>query len=230
MKRKQTQINAIVHPNCNKKRKLSPIERKWLDVDGAVVIYVNSFLSMDESEMLISRLLKDDIAWSQDVYQFGGKQQKSHRLVCAFADRVGMAYGYSGQKRIAHEWIQELLDLKGRVEKWIAQSQGKEFVFNYALLNQYRDERDHISWHHDDEKDLVANSPIVSISLGGPRCFQMKRYAPSTGNTIIVNENLNSGSLLVMSGTCQQLFNHRVPPTKKKRQLRINITFRCMKN
>ena len=39
------------------------------------------------------------------------------------------------------------------------------------LINWYMNGDDYISMHSDDEKQLVNNSPIVSISLGDTRTF-----------------------------------------------------------
>ena len=47
-------------------------------------------------------------------------------------------------------------------------------AFNSVLLNLYRDGRDSVSWHADNEPGLGQNPVIASLSLGAMRRFQLK--------------------------------------------------------
>ena len=55
----------------------------------------------------------------------------------------------------ALSWTSNLLGLKNEVEK-MAQT-----TFNCVLLNYYRDGKDSMGWHADDEKELGIN-PIIA--------------------------------------------------------------------
>ena len=65
-------------------------------------------------------------------------------------------------------WNPPLLEIKAVAEACAGQA------FNSVLLNLYRDGRDSVSWHADNEPGLGRNPVIASISLGATRRFQMK--------------------------------------------------------
>ncbi len=75
-------------------------------------------------------------------------------------------------------------------------------------------------------KDMMTapsgGSPIVSISLGAKRDFLLK---PNDGGKTMTVA-LAAGSMLTMEGTTQQYYKHSVPPRKRCKAPRINITFR----
>jgi alkylated DNA repair dioxygenase AlkB len=81
-----------------------------------------------------------------------------------------------------------------------------------------------MAWHSDGEKDLLNNGAIASLSFGAERKFSFKHKI--TGKLISIN--LAAGSLLVMKDETQTHWLHRLPPTKKVLQPRINLTFRSM--
>ena len=55
---------------------------------------------------------------------------------------------------------------------WPSGSPGRRF--NSVLLNLYRDGRDSVSWHADNEPGLGRDPVIASLSLGAVRRFQLK--------------------------------------------------------
>ena len=83
-----------------------------------------------------------------------------------------------------------------------------------------------MAWHSDGEKDLKKNGAIASLSFGAERKFAFKHK--QTGE--VVNTFLEHGSLLVMKGTTQTHWLHRLPPTTKVTTPRINLTFRTIIN
>jgi alkylated DNA repair dioxygenase AlkB len=95
-------------------------------------------------------------------------------------------------------------------------------MWNSLLLNLYRDGRDSIGFHADDEPELGTNPVIGSVSLGAERRFVLKR--PASGEKL--EFNLHHGSLLVMGGTSQHHWRHGVPKTARPVGPRINLTFR----
>jgi alkylated DNA repair dioxygenase AlkB len=81
-----------------------------------------------------------------------------------------------------------------------------------------------VDWHSDGEKDLKKNGAIASLSFGAIRKFAFKhKYTKE-----VVSLDLKPGSLLVMKGETQQYWLHRLPPTKKVQDVRINLTFRMI--
>jgi alkylated DNA repair dioxygenase AlkB len=94
--------------------------------------------------------------------------------------------------------------------------------FNTCLANLYRDGKDSMGWHADNEKVLGENPVIASISLGGVRRFQWKHKTKSLKKELA----LEHGSLLLMKGSMQHFWKHQLPKTTKQISPRINLTFR----
>ncbi len=184
-----------------------------LPCDGAA-LFMPDFIARSEAEQLL-QYLQSTIPWREETLTIYGKTHLSPRLVCWFGDH---AYSYSGTRHNPVPWLPELLDLKQRAE--IASGA----KFNSVLANLYRDGRDSVGWHADDERNM--GEVIASVSLGAARNFRMRhkaRKVPSLGVT------LTSGSLLVMGEGMQQYWEHAIPKTAKPVGPRINLTFRWLK-
>jgi alkylated DNA repair dioxygenase AlkB len=98
-------------------------------------------------------------------------------------------------------------------------------AFNSGWLNLYRDGRDSVAWHADDEPELGIEPVIASVSLGATRRFHMRHR---TRADCRLNVELTHGSLLVMRGPTQHHWTHQVPKTAKPVGPRINLTFRAV--
>ena len=106
---------------------------------------------------------------------------------------------------------------------YILMSEFSKQKFNSVLLNYYRSGNDSVSWHSDDEEELGEFPIIGSLSFGGLRRFRLRNKQ----NKKLTNSyDLGNGSLLIMKGATQKLWEHEVPKTKKKVSGRINLTFR----
>jgi alkylated DNA repair dioxygenase AlkB len=95
-------------------------------------------------------------------------------------------------------------------------------TYNSVLANLYRNGRDSMGCHADDEKELGSTPIIASLSLGDERLFKLHHKK----NKEIVDIILGHGDLLIMAGTIQNHWLHSVPKTKKLKTPRINLTFR----
>jgi alkylated DNA repair dioxygenase AlkB len=82
-----------------------------------------------------------------------------------------------------------------------------------------------VDWHADDEPEFGPMPVIASWSLGATRRFDLRRV---DDHSIKVELELHHGDLVIMSGTTQELWRHRVPKTKKPVGERINLTFRLV--
>lgn len=176
--------------------------------------YIPDFLSPSESNTLFGTL-KDTLNWQEEIIKMYGKPVKVPRLVCWYGDK-NIEYRYSGVNHVSLAWTAELLELKQRIEKH------SSHLFNSVLGNLYRDERDSMGWHSDNEKELGNTPCIASISLGEERLFKIRNNL--SGETF--GETLNNGSLLIMSGNFQNEWQHSIPKEKTIRGPRINLTFR----
>jgi alkylated DNA repair dioxygenase AlkB len=81
-----------------------------------------------------------------------------------------------------------------------------------------------MAWHSDDEKSILPNSTIASLSLGAERRFLFKHK--NTQQKIELN--LQNGSLLLMKENTQNNWWHSLPKSAKIKSPRINLTFRKM--
>ena len=81
-----------------------------------------------------------------------------------------------------------------------------------------------MAYHSDNEKALMKNGIIASMSFGAARRFSFKhKYNNQTVYLV-----LEHGSLLVMKGATQMNWLHRLPTAAKIHTPRINLTFRQM--
>jgi alkylated DNA repair dioxygenase AlkB len=178
--------------------------------DDGWLLYDPAFLTVGEADSLFD-LLRDTIAWKQE----GPPGRQFPRLTAWYAD-AGVTYSYSGVTHQASPWTTELLAVKQRAES------AAQCSWNSLLLNFYRDGRDSIGFHADDEPELGTNPVIGSISLGALRRFILRH--PESGEKR--EFQLPHGSLLVMGGASQHHWRHGVPKTKRPVGPRINLTFR----
>jgi alkylated DNA repair dioxygenase AlkB len=93
------------------------------------------------------------------------------------------------------------------------------------LLNYYPDGLAGMGWHADNERELVANGVIASVSFGVTRRFDLRHQ---DGEKLSVN--LADGSILIMAGELQQYWKHQLPVQRKIKEPRINLTFRVMES
>jgi len=188
----------------------------------------NSEISLNQKHFdseIAANLLKDlteEIPWVQNKIRFYGKESLVPRLESWHGDK-GMSYTYSGIKMDAKPWTKNLLMIKESIEP-IAKT-----TFNSVLINYYRDGKDRVAWHSDDEKELGKNPVIASVSLGAERKFKL-RHKKYKENQLQHEVFLQSGSLLLMSGSTQHHWLHEIPRTAKPIGPRINLTFRVIKN
>lgn len=159
-----------------------------------------------------------NIRWKQDSLRLYGKSIPLPRLTAWYGD-PGAAYTYSGIKSEPNPWNDGLLHLKQRIEELVGRT------FNSVLLNWYRDGRDSLSWHADNEKELGADPVIASANFGATRDFQLRRNSDH-GERITMP--LRHGTLLVMRGELQRHWQHAVPKRAGASGARFNLTFRTI--
>ena len=190
-----------------------PCRLNLLAKDGTVN-YHPEFISAEDSAKLIGKL-KESLQWEVDQLIMFGKLVSTRRKVAWIGDQ-NCAYTYSRVKKQPQAWTPELLFLKSQMEE-LAQSE-----FNSCLLNFYHDGADGMGWHCDDEKELDAQSPIASLSLGASRKFAFRHKKDKTTTSLI----LENGSALIMYPPTQQFWQHALLKTKTSHISRINLTFR----
>lgn len=163
--------------------------------------------------------LFDSVAWEPDKAVMFGKTIYTKRKV-AWYGSLPFSYSYSKTTKVALPWTPVLLELK-----LLAEQQTGE-TYNSCLLNLYHNGNEGMAWHSDGETDLKKNGAIASMSFGAARKFAFKHK--KTGDKVEIV--LEHGSLLLMKGETQTHWLHRLPPTTKVNDPRINLTFRTIVN
>ena len=181
---------------------------------GAQLRYAPDWLPAELADELLATL-RDAVPWETHRIRLFGRWVDSPRLSCWMGDAEA-AYTYSGARFEPHPWPATLRELRRR----LADELGCEF--NSVLANRYRDGRDCMGWHSDNEASLGPEPVIASVSLGASRRFVLKhrQAAPK------LELSLSHGSLLLMGGETQANYRHALPRTAKPVGERINLTFR----
>jgi alkylated DNA repair dioxygenase AlkB len=178
--------------------------------------YYGEVMPLVDSEFYFKSLL-DEIDWRCDQAVIFGKHIETKRKVAWYAEKP-FTYTYSNITKCALSWTQNLHVLKTIVEQKTGET------YNSCLLNLYHNGSEGMAWHSDGEKDLKKKGAIASLSFGAIRKFAFKHKQTKE----VVSLELKPGSLLVMKGETQQHWLHRLPPTKKVQDARINLTFRTI--
>ena len=186
-----------------------------LSLPDADLLWDPAWLAPGEADELFAALLSQ-VPWETHRIRLFGAWRDSPRRSCWIGD-PGAAYRYSGARFEPHPWPDALAAVRARLLE--ATGTG----FNSVLANLYRDGRDSMGWHSDDEAGLGAEPVIASLSLGAPRRFVLRHRRDPAQRLALV---LPHGSLLVMRGATQANFRHALPRSVRVDSPRINLTFR----
>lgn len=183
--------------------------------DGTVHYYGKVF-SKEQSDFYYDYLL-NQIPWENDEAVIFGKLILTKRKVAWFGEKP-FEYTYSKRTKYAKFWTPELLELKKKCEEV------SDETYNSCLLNLYHDGSEGMAYHSDGETDLKKHGAIASLTFGAERKFLFKHKKTKEKTEIF----LENGSLLIMKGTTQDNWLHRLPPTTKVKTPRVNLTFRTI--
>ncbi|MEO6264190.1 MAG: alpha-ketoglutarate-dependent dioxygenase AlkB [Luteimonas sp.] len=186
-----------------------------LYLPDAEVLLDLAWLSTGDADALFAAL-QVAVPWEVHRIRLFGREVDSPRRSCWIGD-PDAAYTYSGTRFAPHPWPADLRPLRTRLADEL------DVDFNSVLANLYRDGRDRMGWHSDNEHELGAQPPIASLSLGAPRRFVLKQRRDSSVKLAL---DLPHGSLLLMRGDTQAHYRHALPATAKPVGARINLTFR----
>jgi alkylated DNA repair dioxygenase AlkB len=184
-------------------------------VDGD--LYYLHHLELGRSAGDIMEELIAVVPWRSEVITVWGKTYEQPRLIAWYGD-PGRRYSYSGIEMTPLPWTKLLLDIRTKIQSVSNAS------FNSVLLNYYRDNRDSMGFHSDDEPELGARPVIASLSVGAERMFVLKHKWKK--GTKSVRLRLGSSSVLLMEGDTQRNWQHGIPKESRKCGPRINLTFR----
>jgi len=182
-------------------------------VDGELTMLPQLALPAGNAEVMAQLIA--ETPWRSETVTVYGKQHLQPRLTAAYGDTP---YTYSGLTIAPLPWTPLLLSMKAAVER------ASGYTFNSVLINYYRDERDSMGMHSDDEPALGRNPVVASVSLGATRTFILRHKASRQS----VRLDLTDGCLLVMAGALQHHWQHGINKLNKTTGARVNLTFRSI--
>lgn len=162
----------------------APVERIQLD-DTSWIDVVRAFAHDTERTF---EWLVDTVEWHQNREIRGGKKVDDPRLYGALDREVADADPTFKYARL-------ILDARYNVKLT-----GPSLVY-------YRDGRDSMGFHRDDEMRWVDKTIITGLAFGATRPFQLVARAGGPITEIV----MESGDLYVMGGRCQADWYHGVP-------------------
>ncbi|HEX8405164.1 MAG TPA: alpha-ketoglutarate-dependent dioxygenase AlkB [Duganella sp.] len=178
-------------------------------------LWFQQCLALDWPPAEVMQRLLEETDWRHEEVKVWGKLHMQPRLTAWHGEA---SYRYSGKTFHPLPFTPLQLHIKEAVER------ATDRRFNSVLLNYYRDERDSMGFHADDERELGPEPAVASVSFGAPRTFILKhRRLPKT-----VKLALGDGCLLLMAGTLQQHWLHGINKERTARGPRINLTFRMI--
>lgn len=181
--------------------------------DGTLAYLPQLALPFSNAVVLARLIAETD--WRSDSITLWGKHFLQPRLSAWHGDR---AYRYSGLQLSP----QPLSALQAAILAAVQAATGA--TFNSVLLNYYRDGRDSMGMHSDDEAELGPAPLIASVSFGAERVFQLRHKR--TGERLRLP--LADGSLLLMGGALQTHWSHGINKSARALGPRVNLTFRTI--
>ncbi|PIK38879.1 putative alpha-ketoglutarate-dependent dioxygenase alkB-like 2 [Apostichopus japonicus] len=206
-------------------RRSLEVRRRVFRAENLHCDYFNHFYSREEAKTLMRDCEESLEYFTGDlaIVKLYGKTIPIPRKQVAHGDE-GLTYTFSRVTVPAKPWLPFLETVRKRIEDQTS------FKFNFVLINRYKDGKDCIGEHRDDEKDLDPQHPIASLSLGQTRDFVFRhkdsRGKKKTREIETVKIALEHGSLLMMNHPTNQYWYHSLPRKATQSGVRINMTFR----
>ena len=184
-----------------------------------IVYHFKNFIEEKYCKIWIEWIKKNIYFPKKNYIKLFGKQVLTPRLQTAFGDE-GTSYKFSGTIVEAKPWKKELLILKKVAEDLSG------FKLNFCLINYYRNGKDYIGFHSDDEKDLDKTAPIVSITFGVDRLFEFKSNDSKMHDKFNKKFTISNGDVVVFEALTNEYYKHSVLKQIHINKPRWNFTFR----
>jgi alkylated DNA repair dioxygenase AlkB len=156
-----------------------------------------------------------EVDWEEQRFTIYGRTMPMPRLIAMYGP---VGYRYSGVVHPPRPLSPRLEAIRRRVEDVTGR------VFNSVLANLYRDGRDSVGWHRDSDYAHGGQPDIASVSFGATRRFELRDRVGRPRAAV----DLESGSLLLITGDAVSQWWHRVPKVSGPVGPRVNLTFRHM--
>ncbi len=194
------------------------------------IIYKKNWFSLSDEEFTTLKNMMPTVHHQIKIFD---KTVDLPRLQLCF----GQSYKYSGTTSEAIKEIPPVIQraMDAVNNHFMKSTHTKIPIYSMCLVNYYRNGDDYIGFHSDDEKQIMPNTPIYSLSFGAKRRFQFK-IKDKFENQKVENKldkfeiEPDNNSLIIMGGACQKTHKHSLPKQKNVSDLRINLTFRAFTN
>jgi alkylated DNA repair dioxygenase AlkB len=177
---------------------------------GHWVEYIEDFLSKEEADQYLRAFLELKATITPEAVTMFGRTSLQKRLSVQY----GADYIYNKTAKKSHPWTPPMLEIKGRMEAVAGPLHG-------GLLWIYPDGDAGLGWHEDKGNPEV----IASLSLGAERIIAFG-IGPVVGCREVFRMRLAHGSLLLIPAETNEATKHRVPPERRVKEPRVNVTLR----
>jgi alkylated DNA repair dioxygenase AlkB len=200
--------------------------------DNLFVSYSPKFISKKDANNYFN-LFENHLIFASDEESkvtIFGKKVKIPRKQVAFGDN-SISYGFSGSNIPANDWNNPKDDKERKVTEALKEIRNKVslhtgILYNYVLINRYKNGNEYIGFHRDSQKE-IRQEFISCISLDANLDFIFKPYnfIPN-GEYKELDMTLENGSLVEMRYPTNLYWKHSIPKRTKIKMPRISLTFR----
>jgi alkylated DNA repair dioxygenase AlkB len=183
------------------------------DIPDAELTLWEHFFPRAEADNFYNTIMAET-PWKQEEITVYDKTHLTPRMTVWYGKRR------DGSKQPIKPFTPVLAGIKERVEATTG------IQFTSVLVNLYRDGKDGVGWHRDQDRELGPRPIVASVSFGETRPFEIRHKFRKDLEKIRIP--LHHGSLLLMGGTMQHYWEHQIPKTAKVIKPRINLTFRIV--
>lgn len=176
--------------------------------NGFGVEYLDEYLTLREADELLRAFMAEEM--TPEIVRMFGRDTVTKRR----SEQYGADYFFNPRAKPSKEWTPLMAGVRERLESVAGR-------LDSGLVQIYPDGDAGIGWHEDKGKPEV----IASLSLGAEREFAFGA-GPAGKCQEVWRMRLGHGSLLLIPSITNEAFKHRLPPAKRIREPRVNVTLR----
>ena len=225
----------------------------WHERGGLIAYIAPSVLESRLSNLPTTDLfqtLQDTLPWRREVDDFGAQDRLSW-----YCGNDGADFAYVGLYLKPHPWTAELLMMRDAVNDCLSEPVAEALGLDKAdcqitasLVNHYPRGDGLIPWHWDEVRAHGPAKMVCSVSLGGPRTFELKKrrgngqeqeqqeeeevgaeVEDGDDHDQVISTVLEPGSMMLMAGSAQDHWMHQLPnPDGDDAPARISLTMRSI--
>jgi len=177
---------------------------------------VKNYLDKDKADWYYT-YLERNVNWISNLSTIDGNVPIRIKRSMAYMSDTPVMYKYANLQFQGILWDEEIKDLNYTLSLDLG------YKFNSVLLNKYKNGKETINWHSDNEESLGDSPVIACINLGASRNFS---FRSKEEDSVPFHYEVNHGDLLVMGEECQRKYKHAILKDSSVTESRISLTFR----